>query len=440
MRPRPNRIRSLARSPWVIGIIIAATPALARAQEDTLPTAEGTEVRVSRREVTVTFPEDPAYMWGWPDRDRGGAYSWRLTINDDEGPPRAITLRVEPQPWRPGRTFGLLEGLVSTGDARVCWPVEPYCDGTRVRATARERRLVLTVRDSAAISELFGLRPEMATASLWRPGMRERARSPVRVTYVDPHLPLPDSAFRAAAAEQRRLHFSRVNRATRTIVAERPHANLWLVVGDSVRAGVRESRCSYDTCVASTPAFPGARWSVADSSIARVQPTESGLARVFALRPGRTVLRATGLHGTRDTVPEWNPFPEEAEREVVVTLPVAAVRICPRRAVYADAPFPLHVEVVDSGGNVFRDPPVGIRLGNGSFEIAPSDTAEIRFQGAGSTTLTAAFAGHADTLRLRVIARRPRAEARPASPGGDAEECSSAALSSALPVRQPPED
>lgn len=430
MVPR-RRIRPLAYVLCWIGII--AIPVGAGAQEDPLEAVSGTEVRVSRQEVTVTFPVDMAHWWGWSEGNRSSRpYSWRLRM-DDEGPPRAIALRIEP---RPGRIYRSLSALVSGSWGSVCWP-DPYCAGTPVRTSVTDGRLVLTLRDSAVISELFGLRPDTATAYRSGPDMQGGVQSPVRVTYVDPQLPPPDSAIRAAAAERRRRHFATVNRASREIVAQRPRANLWLVVGDSAAAQVQQSRCSYDMCVISGPAFPEARWSVADSSIARIRPHGKRGVQVVALRPGRTVLRVTGLAGPGDTVGAYNPLPGEVEQEVVVTGPVTAVRICPRWPVYAGAPFPLHVEVVDSENNVFRDPPVRIAMGDGSTRLAPSDTAGVLFHGSGSISLRAAFAGHADTLQLRVIPRRRGPDVHQ---GYERAGCYASALTSALPTPRPRND
>jgi hypothetical protein len=405
-----RRIRSLALVPWCIGII-AATPAWAGAQEDTLAAAvaAATEVRVSRREATVTFPASTE-----PARTSGaiGSSFWRVRIND-EGPPR---------------TIGLVMEQSGSFDARVCRPIPPYCDGTRVRANLQGGRVALTIRDSAAVSELFGLRPEVVTALVYRPGMQEAAQRPVRVTYVDPQVPEPDSAFRAAAVEQRRLHTSRVHQAGRVIVSDRP---LWLLVGDSVAAQVREGRCRYDACVISIPAIPDAHWSVADSSIAGVRLSEAGaFVQVFALRPGRTLLRVTGMPASDDTL---YTLPREVGREVVVTLPVTAVRICPRGNLLTNTPFPLHVEVVDSGGNIFLDPPIKVRM-NDSWELTPSDTAEIKFSGGGGrNTFTAAFGGHADTLQVRVTPNRWQWR-----PPTEAEACSPSALRPIVsPARRP---
>lgn len=408
MKSGRRRRRSLALVPVWIGII-AATPAWAGAQEDVPAAVAGTDVRVSRHEATVVFPLETQ-----PARGETASSFWRVYI-DDEGPPRSIGFVMEPS----GRQ-----------EARVCFPAPPRCDGTRVRSNVQRGWIALTVRDSAGVAELFGLRPEVVTASVWRPGMREAARTPVRVTYVDPQLPPPDSAARAAAAEQRRLHIARAHSGARLILSERP---LWLLVGDSVAAQVRESRCRYDTCMVTIPAIPDAQWSVADSSIARVHLAPSGsFVQVFALRPGRTLLRVTGMPVTDDTL---YSLAQEAEREVVVTHPVTAVRICPRANHYINTPFPLHVEVVDSAGNIFLDPPIKVRM-NGGWELTPSDTAEIRFSGGtGANTFTAEFGGHADTVRIRV---GPLHGGRPRRPT-EAEACSAAALRPVLSAAKPPD-
>lgn len=432
MTPRAFRIRPLAHLPCLIGLI-AGIPVRAGAQEDPLAAVAGTEVRVSRQEATVTFPVDRADWWGWsPAREGKGAYVWRLSMND-KGAPRDITLRIEPQPIRIYRT---LRALVSGDRALVCRP-HPYCGGTQVqvRTSVSDGRLVLTIRDSAAIAELFGLRPEVATAYRSGPDMPGEAQTPVRVTYVDPQLPPPDSAIRAAAAERRDRHFASINRTARMIVVERPHADLWLVAGDSASVHVRQSRCTEGNCLITSPLFPQARWSVADSSIARIRPAGERSVQVLALRPGRTVLRVTGLGSPSDTMLRFNPFPAEVEREVVVTGPVTAVRICPRWPIRPGAPFPLHVEVTDSANNVFRDPPVGIKMG--SFTLEPSDTAGVLFHGSGASTLTVEYADKADTLRLRVIPGR-----RPPNlhEGNESERCNPSALTSALPAARRPDD
>lgn len=433
MKPHRRRVRPLVHALCCLGII-ANVPVRAAAQDNSLEAVAGTEVRVSRLEATVTFPVDRADWWGWsPARPGRGAYFWQLSIHD-KGAPRAITLRIEPEQLRIFRT---LRALVSGNQALICWPY-PYCDRqTRVRTGVSDGRLVLTIRDSTAIAELFGLRPEVATAYRSGPDVPGEVRAPVRVTYVDPQLPLPDSAIRAAAAERRSRHFAQINRASRAIVVERPHAHLWLVVGDSASAHVRQSRCTEGNCLISGPVFPRARWSVADSSIARVRPAGERSVQLLALRPGRTVLRVAGLSSPGDTLPGFNPYPGELEREVVVTGPVAAVRICPRWPV-SPGRFPLHVEVTDSANNVFRDPPIGIGFGAGYTKLEPSDTAGLQLQGSGAVNLTAEFGGKADTLRLRVI---PGRRTPNPSQTNEGERCDPAALTSALPVaRRPDED
>ncbi|HEX6750249.1 MAG TPA: hypothetical protein VF092_23350 [Longimicrobium sp.] len=449
MSPR-NRLPRTA----LLAAMAISSPAAA--QDDRLPSSavQGTEVRVSSVEATITFPRYDAAAWGWLAGDgrmlRGG-YEWRIFM-EGEGIPRQVHLSVLP-PRDARRSFPSLAALVAAGDARVCWPVMMItCDQTPVDADVRGGRVVLTLRDRAAIRRLFGLRPDSTMASVTVPGRPQQATwTTVPITYVAPQLPPPDAALRAEVAAARRLVHAQLNGGGRSIQAEDFSSHLWLTPGDSVVVRIEENRCQGDACSETATSFADARWSVDDGSVVRLREIPDTASRrrrhVFgkrpvlltALRPGRTTIRISGLHSDLDTIPIPGRFVPEIAREIVVTGPVAAVRICPRpEEVPGGIPIPFRVELVDREGVVYRDPPANIVIHDGAPYLhwpAPGDTT-IRFDRLGPVVLTTTpFAGLSDTVRLRVVAPRRGASAVPARRDGE-DGCASSSVSpTPLPAR-----
>ena len=132
---------------------------------------EPVRVIVSRREVRVVFPTDSARAWGWSDRkdpDYFPAYVWGIGVDGMDGP-RFLDARVDRQQDE-ARNFPSLEQLVAAARAELCLPgMMARCDSSGTRVSVEDGRVVLTLRDSARIARLFGLRPALVSAWLHRP-------------------------------------------------------------------------------------------------------------------------------------------------------------------------------------------------------------------------------------------------------------------------------
>jgi hypothetical protein len=415
----------------------------ARAQDDRLPpdVVAGTEVRVTRSEATISFPRDTESAWGWSADSRpSGEYVWQIGMGEEDLP-RVVLFRVVPQR---ARRFPSLAALVAAGEAHVCWPMLMIrCDETPVEAAVRGGRVVLTLRDTAAIHRLFGTRPAVALAAVGRPGNPRRGvEATVPVTYADPQLPPPDSAFLAWNAAARRQFVAVPRRVLRSIEPQdRGRTNFWTTTGDSLLLDVSESRCRGDACSTTLAPFADAAWSVADGTVARIRPVpvtaeqrrssaRAALFWVVGLRPGRTLLRISNLHSALDTATSEPAVSSTVEQEIVVTGPIAAVRICPRLTrVAADTTLVLHVEAVDRAGNVFRDPPAYLQLDGGVAGYRAGERG-IPISTRGPHSISVEFAGRADTLHLQAVGKT-RAPADPPLPRSEGE-CSADAL---LPAR-----
>jgi hypothetical protein len=363
----------------------------------------------------------------------------------EEDLPRVVQLRLVPQR---AQRFPSLAALVAAGQARVCWPMLIMdCDQTSVEAAVRGGRVVITLRDTAAIHRLFGTRPAMALAAVGRPGPRG-VEAQVPVTYADPQLPPPDSAFLAWNAVAQRHFVAVTRRVSRTIEPlDRGRMDFWITAGDSVLLDLRESRCRGDVCATTLEPFADAAWSIADGTVARIRPVPatagqrrySARAELFwvvALRPGRTLLRVSNLHSALDTATSEPVVSPTIEQEIVVTAPIAAVRICPRLTrVAADTTLALHVEAIDRAGNVFRDPPAYLQL-DGGFAAYRPGMREIGISTRGPHFVTVEYAGRADTLHLHAVGKT-RAPANPPLPRSEGE-CSADAFLPARPVDRHP--
>ena len=295
------------------------------------PPNEPVRVTVSRREVRVVFPRDTTRGWGWSDRkdpEYYPVYEWGVMVEGMDGP-RALVARVFRENDE-ARQFASLEGLVSSSRGDLCSPGMMWqCASSGVGATVDAGRVVLTFRDSAQIARLFGMRPAVVDAWQSRPGGEGRSsRDSIRVEYIEPQVPLPDSATRDDAARSRLRYEASISLVSRYI--NQGVGPLRLRVGDSTAVYVSEMRCRHDVCTTgSTPLDSG--WTVTDTSVARLQlvppdSTDGHTVFIFggrplylkALRPGRTTLRVRGLHSGLDSAPSSEPPARELEREIIV--------------------------------------------------------------------------------------------------------------------------
>lgn len=373
----------------------------------------GTEVSVSRREVRVAFGRAVGVgEWGWTEEEARARlhYGWSIDV-DAAGEPRSLGVRVtnggEGARWFPSLA-ALVEGslvfLCDRGMPMNCRPVDASArvDGGRV---------VVVLRDSALVAELFGMRPARVGVGYAQPDVAYRPRSDsVEVRYVDPQMPLPDEATRARAAAARREHMASIRSVSRGIVSDGRGPPLWVAVGDSATVRVEESRCRYDVCNPGAVADSG--WSVADTAVARVLvgdrsvfPVMSYAVTLVGMRPGRTVVRVDGLHGSDDTALS-RPPPRALEAEVVVTEPIARVEIAVSDSVVAaGSRVSVRVRVVDVRGREVVGAPVRVRVEGGSSTLALTvvGAAVLRIEGPGDTVLRASYGGREAEVRVRVV-------------------------------------
>jgi hypothetical protein len=200
------------------------------------------------------------------------------------------------------------------------------------------------------------------------------------------------------------------------------------MVGDSAKLGIEQWQCRDDLCghysgFAGTPQDWG-RWSVNDPRIARLHRFTDRTAFnpflgnrdqvriIVARRPGRTKVRAVGVHTFLDSVASNTPLDSILEREVLVTPRIAGLTISPRPTmmVVRDTTW-FSVQVLDRAGRRIEGAPVDIYWGVtgrgfGSTAIKP---VPIRFDDPGHYKIVAVLGGHTDTLNVEVglAARAP---------------------------------
>jgi hypothetical protein len=401
----------------VAGLPSLAAPAVARPRATT---PEPVRVLVSRREVRVVFPRDTARAWGWSERQDPKyvpLYAWSVTVEGMDGP-RQLALMARRRGTE-ARDFPSLEHLVRAAQAERCeGGMIARCSDSGMRATVEGKRVVLSLRDSAQIVRLFGMRPEIVTA--WRQRPEEEGNlSPesVRVEYVAPELPVPDAAARAEAARARRRYEESVQTITRSIAGGGSSwGPLWLVVGDSAAVHIEETRCMHDACHSSFAPVHGSVWTVLDPGVARVGPAAPRAGDVVhmspretryvkALRPGRAVLRVRGVTGPSDTAASSRPPARELERAVIVTRPIGRVTIVPRPVtVRVREPVTLRVRVVDRDGREIRGVPARLEVLDGDARQVLDASGPVRLvlTSPGRTRIVGRAGAHADTVTVTV--------------------------------------
>jgi hypothetical protein len=343
--------------------LASSVPAQGAARAD----ASNAFVLVSRDEIRVYFAPETGNAWG------------RLAVSGDGGPPRFVWMallegmhgpRVLSLRYRgdSGSIVPSLDSVVRGGRVELCSREMMQHDCVRADASAKleDGRIVLSYRDSAEIRQLFGLRPTSIpllriVPSEMRGDDAGFYSSPVR--YVDPPI-VVDSVERAAIARERRRREARINRYYRGIDGGNGDRILRLSVGDSAALFIQDYHCFADMC--GEHHYPDeeprswGRWSLSDSSVVRLRRFTASEAdgtgyrdareraiMLFAVRPGRTTLRATGVRTPADTMPSATRLDSIVEREVVVAPAVGRVLISPRPTrVGADT---VHVDVRPAG-------------------------------------------------------------------------------------------
>ena len=386
--------------------------------------ADSIHVLVSRREVRVVFPRDTAHAWGWSDRKELGysrSYVWGILVEGMDGT-RVLWARLDDQTGEP-RRFPSLESLVTAARAERCLPgMIPQCTDSGMRRAVEGGRVVLTLRDSAQVARLFGMRPAFVQA--WNRGPRDADQysfDSVRVQYVAPVIPLPTAATRQDAARSRRRYQASISTIIRFLNGGDAFRPLWLVIGDSVKVSLGEMYCRHDACSSGGySALRDSGWTILDTSIARLHAVQRDSSDdidvlvpgneskyVKALRAGRTVLRVRGLHGPSDTAASSKPPARELERELIVAPPIDRVEIVPRPdSIRALETFVWRVRVLGRDGAEITGLPWQLEVlegDNRGIRIGP-EPVSLLFAAPGRIRIAARLGTYTDTLSVKVVA------------------------------------
>jgi hypothetical protein len=421
-QPNPVRVPGLPElGPPPAQSAIMARAARTLGQRD-VPAVMATRLVVSRREVRAMFPAETARTWGWtppPKYEYSPGYEWGVSLDAARG---LATLSVTTPRSDSLREFSSVSDVIARGQARVCpGPGLPCANAGS--AVVENRGVILSVRDTALIARLFALRPAWFRAYRRRPdGSDEIPSDSIRVEYVDPQIPAPDSLVRAQARQERRAYEASINwiaRGIRRTDAPSWTQETWFAVGDSAQLTVRDNRCSHDVCYGESAVLDSG-WTVLDTTIARVLPQSprppranqliverSASVTVVGVRPGRTRLRVVGLHGSYDATPLRQPPPRSLEQDIVVTVPVDRVRLSPRpETVRVGDTLKVTVRVFGRDGREISGAPVVITLREPGVDMTGSAPFAQPFTKPGKKTLIARFGRYEDTLT--VIAFDPK--------------------------------
>ena len=212
---------------------------------------------------------------------------------------------------------------------------------------------------------------------------------------------------------------------SRAIAGGTSTALLWLAVGDSTQLGIEEWHCLDDVCgpyhgSKRAPRTWG-RWLVTDSSVARLHRLSSKLRdwrfyadservmTLVAMKAGRTVVRAVGVHSAADSVPSRTGLDSILTREVLVTPAVGRLVISPRPATMTAGDSTLFVvRVLDRAGRTIEGTPVELMWGAKESHWASLATEPVRvsFPRPGRFEIVATLGAHADTVNVEVVSPR----------------------------------
>jgi len=383
---------------------------------------DATRVLVSRREVRVLFPAETSHRWGWSRRNAGensASYAWIVSIDGIDGP-RSLMLSL----WQmhdSARTFASLKDVVAVSRAQLCSPgMVQQCHDVGMRANVEGARVVLRLRDSATIAQLFSMRPATVNIYRGRPGTSDRAGK-VRAEYVAPQIPMPDSALRADVARRRRQYQASVNTITRSIGAgtEFRESTILIETGDSAVLTVNEMHCSFDACGGFSIGVPDSSWVLDDTTVAAIRrpgPVSSGGMLVYSSvgpylvgrRPGTTTIRVRNIHSAADTMPSRDPVPSSLQRQLRVPPRLARVEIVPRPdTVQAGTTVEFRTRVFDREGQEVAGLLTEWRTQTRPFaQTGLQASRSVRFDSTGTASVIARVGGRSDSLTIVVIPRR----------------------------------
>jgi hypothetical protein len=376
---------------------------------------------VSREEVRVYFPPETSSAWG-PGRAEGGqTLRWVALLDGDLGAERIQFLsRVDSA----SHSLPSLETIVHEGQRNFCrmqgmevW----HCSSTYVSASLENRRIVLIFRDTLAIKLIFGARPMAVPLSWIGPAnLMRSSTTPAPVQYVDPPI-VVDAALRAALVGARRRREAAINRYHRQIVGRPKAWQLRLVVGDSLELAIQDFRCHFDLCGAYDNPGNGprdiGRWSLSDSSIATLHRSRRTRAEsnaqlgydpgptmiLVATRPGRLKVRAVGVHTPADTMPSGTSLDSILEREVVVTRPIARVKISPRpTSMIAGSPMAFTARALDRAGRTVEGLAIELKWDTNASVTSALEPVTVTFTQPGRHWVAASLGTHTDSVMVDV--------------------------------------
>lgn len=414
-------------APMPLAPVAAQSPSAIAAT--TAGSGSGIRVIVSRRAAHVVFPVDAALARGW-SQPRWERFTWGFAVDGLLGP-EVPMIGVYGWTSDSAREFRSLAEIVALANDRSCRGEHPSCHARGVHARVQRGRVVLVIDDPARVRELFGLRPPKIRAWWMRPGLEwDLGRDSVRVEYVAPRLPPPDSAMRAQARREAWRHAAGISSTSRYLQtgAPRVDSTAFVVAGDSLWLVVRETACMYHTCHDPDRELHADAWTSGDTAVARVRPLSmpredpavrrvAGTwrrvraahprAMVYAGRPGRTTVEVRGLRGDSDTLPARQPPLGTLRLQLIVTPPVRSLRILPRPdSVLAGDSLAFSVEAESVDGTPIDGLPMHALVPMGSH-LQEYDTPRpnIRFAVPGDVVLTTRLGSAVDTLRVRVVPR-----------------------------------
>ena len=412
------------RSRYVLLAALLSLAASAGAQQSgtrAQPASDtATTVTASRREVRVVFPREDAERWGW-SADTNVAYNpfygWSVLLDGMDGP-QILQLFIGRRAVSAYR-FPSLDSLVAAGEPQLCatgMMLGP-CKSAHIAAFVEDQHVVLVMRDSVAIGRLFRLRP--ATVQTWRSRPTDTPRfaaTYATVEYVEPQIPIPDSAALAEARASRRRYEASISHISRTIHTDNGGFGdaIWIAVGDSTTLEVQESSCHHDSCTARPLWLDHSYLSVDDSSVARVRAASAqranrffdGSAKLFGRRPGRTRVHVALPPMASDTAPSSVPPARMLERDVVVTRRLARLDFLPRSAtINAGGTVTVRLRAIDVNGRVHAKPPARIEVKGEerSYATSADDPMRFSFSSPGRHTVIATLGALSDTLTIRVL-------------------------------------
>jgi hypothetical protein len=324
--------RRLAHVAFVLLGVASVTRPLSAQLRDGLDSAG--RVIVSRNEVRVYFPPLPlavGYFPATPGARREPSWIHWVAYFDT---PTRLSLR-----FRDSSEFvPKLPSIVRGGRLNLCHEnmINQVCSSTDVSAMLENGNVVLSYRDTVEIRQAFGLHPPAVMLLVHVPsemGQSGIFAAPVR--YIDPPIVL-DSAERVLVAREHRRREAILNSYSRGIAGALHGRTSSIAVGDSVDVLVQYYHCLVDLCgtydFSDRERRDWGRWSLTDSSVATLHPLgawgeaagyppndDDRARKLVARRPGRTMLRITGVRTAADTMPSRTPLDSILEREIIVT-------------------------------------------------------------------------------------------------------------------------